>query len=176
MSVKELLSKLNKDGDNMRDFKKTYAKEDADTQKWVLGIMLEDQNRSNAELARYFSKEETDKWMSDGTKGVLVEDTRLHDDVQVDAPKTGYQVPDQRKPIPLFDINSTNRLERLKAAFQKKWFRENMDVNHALMEIEHSDSVTYLPINRELVCRMCTRCMINTSMMHVSFAKPILNI
>lgn len=138
MSVKELLSKLNPQSKSMEDFKKTYAKEDADTQKWILGLMLGEQNKSNAEFANYFSKEETEKNMV-YEKGRLPHDKRITEDTQVDAPRKGPQVIEKKDPIAMWDPNSKYPTVRAKAAFQKEWFKENpLDINHALMDIERT--------------------------------------
>ena len=40
--------------------------------------------------------------------------------------------------------------ERLKAAFRNKWFRENMDINHALVDIERSNS-RHKPPNQQRI-------------------------
>ena len=137
MTTKEMFNSLNEGSDDRKDFLKTYKNEPDNKQRLALEVMLAAQNRSNAAMAEYVK--ETEKYMVH-EPGKMPYDSRLTQDTQVDAPKTGFQVIEPKKPIANFDPNSEYKTERLKAAFRNKWFRENMDINHALRTIESSNA------------------------------------
>ena len=104
MTTREMFNSLN-EGSQDRKLLETYKHKPDDDQRFALEVMLRAQNRSNVELAEYFSKEETEKHMV-YEPGKMRYDSRLTQDTQVDAPRTGFRVIEQKNPIANFDPNS----------------------------------------------------------------------
>ena len=138
MTTREMFNSLNEGSDNRKDFLKTYKNQPDDAQRLALKVMLRAQNRSNAAMVNY--KKETEKHMV-YEPGKMPYDARLTQDTQVDAPRTGFRVIEQKKPIKIWDPKSKYAEERAKAAFQKDWFKENpLDINNALADIERNNA------------------------------------
>ena len=115
-----------------REFKNKYKNASEDEQRRFLDGKLYLQQRHNEELQRY--RDDTVNWMVE-EPGVMPYDARLYHDAPAENPKPKGVVV---QPIHYFDLNDTHVPNKLKAEWQRRWVKKNLDINQGI-GVKHVD-------------------------------------
>lgn len=115
-----------------REFKNNYKNKSEDEQRGFLDEKLYYQQKHNEALQEY--RADTVNRMVE-EPGVMPYDSRLYHDAPAENPKPNGVVV---QPIHYFDLNDTHVPNRLKAEWQRRWIKKNLDINQGI-GVEHID-------------------------------------
>ena len=130
-TVDELYGLLEFEHDK-KEFKKKHKHDPEDAQRRFLESKLYMQQRHNDELKRY--RDDTVNWMVE-EPGVMPYDSRMEYDAPAENPRPKGVVV---QPIHYFDLNDTHIPNRLKAEWQRRWVKKNLDINQGI-GVKHVD-------------------------------------